>query len=176
MRKLTFGGANSLDNYFARTDESVDWIRQSDEAIAIMSSFWKTIDTVLWGRKTYEFALRHGQKSGFPGKKNYIFSRTLTQVDNSVTLVSKDAAGFICGLKQQEGEDICLMGGGELAKSLFEAGLIDEIGFTIHPLLLGGGIQLFHPMNRQIDLELKECQTFKNGCVYVAYRVLHPKN
>ena len=65
------------------------------------------------------------------------------------------------------------MGGGELAKSLFEADLIDEIGFNIHPVLLGSGIPLFHPMTRQIDLELKECKPFKNGCVLVTYRVKH---
>jgi dihydrofolate reductase len=63
------------------------------------------------------------------------------------------------------------MGGGELARSLFEADLIDEIGFNIHPVLLGSGIPLFHPMSHQIDLELQECRPFKNGCVYVTYRV-----
>jgi dihydrofolate reductase len=63
------------------------------------------------------------------------------------------------------------MGGGELAKSLFEAGLIDEIGFNIHPVLLGSGIPLFHAMAHQINLELLECKAFKNGCVLVRYRV-----
>jgi len=63
------------------------------------------------------------------------------------------------------------MGGGELAKSLFEAALIDEIGFNIHPVLLGSGIPLFHEMSHQIDLELLECKTFRNGCVLVKYRV-----
>jgi dihydrofolate reductase len=54
---------------------------------------------------------------------------------------------------------------------LFEAGLIDEIGFNIHPVLLGSGIPLYYEMPRQIDLELIQSQTFKNGCVYVLYRV-----
>jgi dihydrofolate reductase len=65
------------------------------------------------------------------------------------------------------------MGGGELARSLFEAGLIDEIGFNIHPILLGSGVPLFHPMGHQIDLELRECRALKSGCVYVSYRVKH---
>jgi dihydrofolate reductase len=65
------------------------------------------------------------------------------------------------------------MGGGLLAKSLFEADLIDEIGFNIHPVLLGSGIPLFHEMNHQINLELIECKPFKNGCVMVSYRVKH---
>jgi dihydrofolate reductase len=69
------------------------------------------------------------------------------------------------------------MGGGDLARSLFDAGLIDEIGFNIHPVLLGQGIPLFHKLKSQIDLELLDCQSFKNGCVYVLYRVkrLKPK-
>ena len=88
-------------------------------------------------------------------------------------MIRDDAAARVRDIRAQEGKDLCLMGGGELARSLFEAGLIDEIGFNIHPVLLGAGIPLFHPMNRQIDLELKECRPFKNGCVYVTYRVKH---
>lgn len=171
MRKVTFGGANSLDNFLARRDHSIDWLMFSDEAAAVMSDFWKTIDTVLMGRKTYEFAVRNGQKDGYPGMKNYVFSRTLTKTEGKVTLVTEDAAGFVAELKQQPGKGICLMGGGDLARSLFEADLIDEIGFNIHPVLLGSGIPLFLPMSRQINLELLECRPFKNGCVLMTYRV-----
>jgi dihydrofolate reductase len=176
MRKVTFGGANSLDNYIARPDHAVDWLLWSDEAHAVMADYWKTIDTILWGRKTYEVALRHAKdvSGGYPGMRNYVFSRTLpSKSDKSVTIVSSDAAAFVRDLKQQDGKDICLMGGGELARSMFEAGVIDEIGFNVHPVLLGSGIPLFHPMSRQIDLELLECKAFKNGCVLVKYRVKH---
>jgi dihydrofolate reductase len=175
MRKVTFGGANSLDNYIARPDHAVDWLLWGDEAAAVMTDFWKSIDTVLMGRKTYEVAVRMGQEAGSPGMTTYVFSRTLTEASDGVTLVREDAAGFVRGLKEQSGKDICLMGGGELARSLFEAGLIDEIGFNIHPVLLGSGIPLFHPMSQQIDLELLECRPFKNGCVYVTYRVKKEK-
>jgi dihydrofolate reductase len=174
VRKVTFGGANSLDNYLARADHAVDWLLWGDEAVAVMTDFWKTIDTVLMGRKTYEVAIRSGHGGGYPGVKSYVFSRTLTEDSGgSVTVVRGDSAAFVRGLKEQDGKDICLMGGGELARSLFEAGLIDEIGFNIHPVLLGSGIPLFHPMSHQIDLELQECRAFKNGCVYVTYRVKH---
>jgi hypothetical protein len=50
-----------------------------------------------------------------------------------------------------------------------------EIGFNIHPVLLGSGIPLFHSMSREINLELKECLAFKNGCVFVSYRVIQPQ-
>jgi dihydrofolate reductase len=172
VRKITFGGANSLDNYLARRDHAVDWLLWGDEAAEVMADYWKTIDTVLMGRKTYEVAVRSGQGSGYPGVKTYVFSRTLGDTSNGgVTIVREDAVEFVRVLKGQAGKDICLMGGGELARPLFEAGLIDEIGFNIHPVLLGSGIPLFHAMSRQIDLELRECRASKNGCVYVTYRV-----
>ena len=63
------------------------------------------------------------------------------------------------------------MGGGILAKSLFEADLIDEVGFNIHPVLLGSGIPAIPPMNRQVDLEIVKSQVFGNGCVLVTYQV-----
>jgi dihydrofolate reductase len=175
VRKLTFGGANSLDNYLARVDHAVDWLLWGEEAASVMTDYWKTIDTVLMGRKTYEVAVRLGQGGGsYAGVKTYVLSRTLADgPDGGVTVVGRDAAEFVRELKGQDGKDICLMGGGELARSLFEAGLIDEIGFNIHPVLLGAGIPLFHPMKRQIDLELRECRAFQNGCVYVTYRVKH---
>jgi dihydrofolate reductase len=174
MRKVTFGGANSLDNYLARPDHAVDWLLFGDEAFAIMADYWKTIDTVLMGRKTYEVALRQGQGGGsYPGVRTYVFSRTPTPGSEGVTIIATDAVEFVRKLKQEEGKDICLMGGGELARSLFEADLIDELGFNIHPVLLGVGIPLFYPMNHQINLELLECKALKNGCVMVTYRVKH---
>ncbi|QDV35350.1 dihydrofolate reductase family protein [Tautonia plasticadhaerens] len=172
MRKVTFGGANSLDNFLARPDHSVDWLLWGEEVAAVMADYWKTIDTVLMGRKTYEVAARSGQGAGHPNVATYVFSRTLPEGSHGgITVIRQDAAEFVRILKGRDGGDICLMGGGELARSLFEARLIDEIGFNIHPVLLGSGIPLFQPMSRQIDLELRECRAFKNGCVYVTYRV-----
>lgn len=178
MRKVIFGAANSLDNYIARKDDAVDWLMWSKEANALTQEFWKTIDTVLMGRKTYEVALKmaQGDSGADSGVKTYVFSRTLQQNSTpALEIVAEDAAAFVRKLKKQPGKDICVMGGGEFAQTLFEANLIDEVGFNIHPVLLGQGIPLFHKMKRQIDLELLECKPFKNGCVYVSYRVKKAK-
>lgn len=173
MRKVTFGGASSLDNYIARKNDEVDWLSWSDEVAAISAQYWKTIDTVVMGRRTYEVAARSGTKA-YPGVKNYVFSRTMKRRPNKqVELVSEDAAEFVRNLKQQDGKGICVMGGGVLAKSLFDADLIDEVGINIQPVLLGSGIPLFHEMNRQIDLELVKSQTLESGSIYVLYRVKH---
>lgn len=175
MRKIIFGVANSLDNFIARKDHGVDWLYFSDDVGKLMEAFWKNIDTILMGRKTYEASLRLGGSGGgewVPGVKSYIFSRTLKQADHkAVEIVSEDAAPFVRKLKDQPGKDICCMGGGELAKSLFEAGLIDEIGLNVHPVLLGSGVPLFLEMNRQVDLELLESRALQGGCVLLSYRV-----
>lgn len=173
MRKVTFGGANSLDNYIARKDHAVDWLMWSDEAADVMKDYWATIDTIVMGRKTYEAGLKYSNgKNLYPAMRSYVLSRTLEyEENNGFQVVNEDAAEFVRKLKAEEGKDICIMGGGELGTSLLEAGLIDEIGFNVHPVLLGQGIPLFHEMKRQIDLELIECRQFKNGCVYVLYKV-----
>ena len=177
MRKVTFGGANSLDNYFAREDGSVDWLLWSDEASEIMKDFWPKVDCIVMGRKTYDVAMQmtpKGEKMTNPygDMKTYVFSRTLKPGErNGVEIVNDDPGKFVKKLKKQKGKGICVMGGGEIGTVLLEAGVVDEIGFNIHPVLLGSGVPLFHKMKRQINLELIKSKPMKNGCVYVIYRV-----
>ncbi|MFZ0062715.1 MAG: dihydrofolate reductase family protein [Pyrinomonadaceae bacterium] len=170
MRLVTFGVANSLDNFIARPDGAVDWLVWDDEVAEITNKFWKTIDTVVMGRKTYEVAARSGS-GAYPGVKNYVFSRTLKQRPKKVEVISQNAVEFMRRLKQEAGKGICVMGGGELAHSLFQANLIDQIGLNIQPVMLGNGIPLFLEMKKQVDLDLLEHKTLKNGGVFVFYRV-----
>jgi dihydrofolate reductase len=183
MRKVIFGGANSLDNYLARKDGGIDWLIWNDEVMELMKDSWARFDTIVMGRKTYTVAMASkpspadGEDVANPygDMKTYVFSRTLTPgvAMGGEEIVVRDPGEFVRGLKQLTGKDIMVMGGGDLARSLFEAGVIDEIGFNIHPVLLGSGIPLFHEMTRQINLELIECKPMRSGCVYVLYRVLN---
>jgi dihydrofolate reductase len=171
MRTVTYGAACSLDGFIARSDHSVDWLRWSKDVSAITDKFWKTIDTVLMGRKTFEVAARSGS-GAYPGVKNYVFSRTLQQVEvPRVELIQDDAATFVAALKEKKGKDICVMGGGELASALFNAGVIDQVGMNLHPVVLGSGIRMFPHVQPQIDLELIDSRPLEGGCVYVLYRV-----
>ena len=188
MRTVIYGGANSLDNFLARPDGGVDWLRWNAGAAAILKEVWQSIDTVIMGRKTFEVGKKmNGGKAprssksktkkkksagGPPSVPTYVFSRTLPDEDG-VTIVREDVVPFVRRLKEQPGKDILIMGGGELARPLFEAGLIDRVGFNIHPVLLGAGVPAFHPMTRQIDLELVDSRPIGDGCVYVDYRVRH---
>jgi len=177
MRKVVYSLTNSLDNFIARADGGYDWILMGDEVMNKFTEFFKRFDTVLIGRKTYELTYAQGQDSsqgetGFMGMKTYVFSRTLKESPNpGVEIISGNAGEFVRGLKGGSGKDIWLMGGGILAASLLNEGLIDEIGLTIQPILLGSGIPLFPDIDRQVDLELLECRRYENGLVSVTYRV-----
>ncbi len=179
MRKVIFSVTNSLDNYIARKDGSFDWLLHSDESIEVMKEMWPRFDAIVMGRRTYDVATanmseadREKMKDLHAGITTYVFSRTLSApAAIDAVVVNSDPGEFVRDLKQQGGKDIMVMGGGELARSLFEAGVIDEMTFNIQPILLGSGIPLFHEMPRQIDLELIQSRPMKNGCVYVKYRV-----
>jgi dihydrofolate reductase len=174
MRKVTYGAAASFDGYLAGADEAMDWLLWSGDAAKISADSWKGVDALLMGRKTYEFAARSGGGGG-GGPSNlttYIFSRTMEQAPEGAQLVRDDAAAFVRALKSEPGGDIIVMGGGELGSALLEGGVVDEIGFNLHPLLLGCGIPMFRPMNRRVALELLEARPIARQCVFVRYRVL----
>lgn len=173
MRTVTYGAACSLDGFITGPDESLDWLHWSKDAEAIMAAYWKPIDTILMGRKTWEVSLRLGDPPAKPRPTHsYIFSRTLDAIDRpGVTLVKDDPGEFVRALKAQPGGDICLLGGSDLARSLFAAGVVDEVGINVHPVMLGSGVPLFVDCGRRVALELKESRRIDGGCVYSVYRL-----
>lgn len=176
MRTVTYGAACTFDGFIAGKNGAFDWIQSSKGATEIMASYWKTIDTLLMGRKTWEVAARLGGQSPTYGLKGYVFSRTLTKSPHrDVELVSSDAGAFVRDLKRKKGKGICVFGGGEFARALFAADVIDEVGANIHPILLGSGIPLFQDAGRRIKLKLKETRALGGGCAYVRYSVVHSR-
>jgi dihydrofolate reductase len=192
MRTVTYGAACSLDGFIAGTGGTIDWLHFSRDVEQAMADYWSTVDAVLMGRKTWEFAAAQGMNgeptgepgsvgdtangsvnnegSAIPAVSTYLFSRTMSQAPPGVELISTDAGGFVNRLKGQPGKGICLMGGGDLAGSLFDAGAIDEISLNVHPVLLGSGVPFFQ-QTRRVALELTESRTIDGGCVLMTYRV-----
>ena len=105
MRTVTYGGACSLDGFITGPNEAIDWLVWSDDVAKIVGEYWKTIDTLVMGRKTWEFAKKSGGGSApMKGISSYVFSRTLKRIDDpGVTLVSTDAAQFVGDLKKARG-------------------------------------------------------------------------
>ena len=179
MRKVVYSLTNSLDNFIARTDGAYDWILMGEEIMSEFPKIYASFDTVLIGRKTYDQTLPQspetGQETaGFMEMKTYVFSRTMKESPNvGVEIISDNAGEFVRSLKNESGKDIWLMGGGILAASLLRERLVDEIEVAIQPILLGSGIPLFPDIGLQVDLQLLECKTYKNGIVGLKYLVKH---
>ena len=173
MRKVIYGGACSLDGFVTDRDGRIDWLHFSKDAEQIMARTWAGTDTILLGRKTWEAAAKQGGGGGaMPGVSAYVFSRTLSSAPPGAALVSDDAGGVVRALKQQPGKDIIVMSGGNLAASLLAAGVVDEVGFNIHPILLGAGTPALLDTGQRLKLELVECRQLGGGCVFVNYKVM----
>lgn len=171
MRTVTYGAAVSLDGFIAGKNGEIDWLHWSSDVDAVMRAFWKDVDVVLMGRRTWDFAATQSGPKLSSRVRTYVFSRTLRSIDaRGVTLVPADAADFVRRLKAEPGGRICLMGGGGLARSLLDAGLVDEVGLNIHPVLLGEGVPMFGDRGTRVPLELTECRTIDGGCVLASYR------
>ena len=175
MRKVIYGGACSLDGYFADRDGAIDWLHFSKDVQGVIAKSWASTDTILMGRKTWEGAAGSGGGGSMKGIRSYVFSRTLTSVPGKgVELVTSDAGEFVRKLKAQPGKDIVVMSGGNFATSLLRAGVIDEIGLNVHPVLLGSGAPAFLDPGARTKLELTECRQLDGGCVLVTLRGAPP--
>jgi dihydrofolate reductase len=172
MRKVVYGGAMSLDGYIAGPNGEYDWIvMDPDIDFGEMARF----DTFLIGRKTFEAMQRMGGGGPpTPGITNIVFSRTLRPGDcpKSMTL-SDDAEAVVADLRKKPGKDIAIFGGGELFRSLLAAGLVDEVAFSVIPVLLGGGIPMLPTPADRARLKLKGHRVYeKTGTVGLEYEVV----
>lgn len=168
--------AVSLDGYIARENGDVDWLKMQDltEAADEMKEFFESVDTILMGNKTYQKGLEMtgGDMKMYGNTKLYIFTHTSqTSSNENLQFVSGSVKEFVENLKQKDGKNILLMGGGILAKTFFKDKLIDEMILGIQPVILGKGIPLFLSQDNQFELELFDTKIRKSGTVQVSYRI-----
>src|SRR4030095_9703876 len=111
MRKIILGLAVSLDGYIESPNGEYDWCLMDQDYG--MSAFFKRIDTIFMGRKSYELALSMGDVAmpGFPKLKEYVFSNTLSKVRKDATLIHGDITRQVKEIKSEPGKDIWLFGG-----------------------------------------------------------------
>ena len=181
MRRVRYSVAMSLDGYIAGPNGEADWIVMDPELGEGFADFWKQFDTLLIGRKTFAAMVKPGKKGGggsMPGYKTVVFSRTLKPGDYpSVTIVSDDVKTTVTKLKEAEGKDIWLFGGGELFRSLLDLGLVDTVEIGVIPVLLGGGLPLLPPPAGRATLTLVKHRAFaKTGTLALEYTINKPES
>src|SRR5438445_9280853 len=174
-RKIIVYIATSADGFIARKDGAVDWLdRPRPKDNYGMGEFWKSIDTILLGRKTYDFAVRF-VKEGRPVPsmgdiKRYVFSRRPPKkVLPGFEFVKEPIKKFATRLRAQKGKNIWMMGGGGIIASFLDEGEIDEFVISVIPIFIGEGIPLIAPRLRTIPLKLLSRKKFSDGVVTVHY-------
>ena len=172
-RSIIVNIATSADGYIARPDGDIEWLtrRPAPKGFYGMGKFMKSIDTKLFGRKTYDISLQMGAK--FDSKtRNYVFSRTPpTSVPSGVDFIAEPIGSFAKRLRERKGKNIWMMGGGEIIASFLDEGAIDEFIISVIPIFIGDGIPLIAGRHRHVPLALRSVQPFPDGVVQLHYGV-----
>ena len=170
MGKIILYIASSLDGYIAKKNGGVDWLAEGD--ISGYDEFYKTIDTVVMGKTTYNQVLTFG-KYPYKDKKSYVFTRSnndRTKDGNTEFVSSVDK--FIKDILPNLKENIWLVGGGQIISSFLNHGILDEIILSIIPIVLGNGISLFHNIQKETNLELMKITPY-DKLIALHYKILN---
>ena len=166
-RKLRFSVAMSLDGFIAGPKGEYDWIIQ-DPTIDFNALF-RQFDTVVMGRRTYDAMLAQGHSPRLFGMRVFVVSSTLHPNQHpDITILRFKVAEAIAELKEEEGKDIWLFGGGILFRSLLDSGLVDTVELSIIPVLLGDGIRSL-PKRGRWPLHYVESNPLPSGILTISY-------
>lgn len=169
MKKIILGLAVSLDGFIEGPNGEYDWCF-TDQDYGL-SDFFKRIDTIFMGRKSYELAQTMEGENPWKGMTTYVFSKTLKEVKGeNVKLISGDIEKQINDLRKQPGKDIWMFGGAELLTTFVNNGWIDEYWLSVHPIILGGGKPLFQNIASRKKLKVIDHKVYETGLVSLRYQ------
>lgn len=169
MRRLRYSVASSLDGFIAGPNGEFDWIPMDPEID--FGAMFGRYDTLLMGRKTFVASAEYPSDgmAMWKGMRVIVCSRTLTDAPGA-ELWSDEVPARLKKLKRQPGKDIWLFGGGELFRTLLDAGVVDDFEVAMVPVLLGGGIPFRAMPAAMTKLALREQRVYsKTGTLMLTY-------
>ena len=171
MRRIIVYIAASADGFIARRDGSVDWLdRPRPKGSYGMAEFFASIDTILWGRKTWDEGQARGGGPFSRQSKNYVFTHhPPAAAPKGVEFVNEPIADFARRVRAQPGKDIWIMGGGGIIASFLDAGAVDDFIIHVIPTFIGEGIPLVAPARRTVPLTLQSTKAYEDGVVRLHY-------
>lgn len=175
----------SLDGFIARKDGRVDWLETADEfvggetmASGAVEAFLKTIDCYVMGSRTYEVALNFAAQGlgwAYGEKPTFVLTRrTLRRSRETVEFCAGDLAALMTERLRPRFRSIWVVGGGAVAAECLRRGLVDEVRYSIMPVLIGEGIPFFGNLDRDLALHLVEVKGYQTGMVGLRYEVKLP--
>jgi len=184
MRKLIVFNQVTLDGYFAGMNGDISWAhraKKDPEFDAFVEDNAKSGGELVFGRVTYEmmnsfwptpaafeqFPVVAERMNSLP---KLVFSRTLDKPTwKNTRLVKGDIAAEMRKIKNEPGEDLVIMGSGNIVSQLTQAGMIDEYQLVLFPIVLGKGRTMFDGVVKPLNLEPTKTRTFGNGNVLLCY-------
>jgi len=169
--KISVYIATSIDGYIAQEDGGLDWLERTptpNEDFGF-KEFMNSIDVLVMGRKTYEIVSGFGEWP-YQGKRVVVISQTLDAVREEAELFSGDIQNLVSNLHGEGIKHIYVDGGVTISKFL-EAGMVDQMIITVIPIILGKGIRLFNPMDKEHDCKLISAKPYPSGLVQLHYEL-----
>ena len=174
MRKLSLFIATSLDGYIAKPNDDLSFLKSVEKEGEDYgyAEFTANIDTIILGRKTYDYVLKQIGSSHYDnGKRNvFVITRTEKPSIGTTTFYTGNLTELIQRLKSESGKNIYCDGGAEIINELSKNDLIDEFIISVIPILVGNGIRLFKDGRPEQQLELLNTKTFDTGLTQLHYR------
>lgn len=172
-RKVILYMAVSLDGYITDKDGRTNWRNGESEFYQGdygKSGFLSIVDTVIMGKNTYKKIMDKEGADNWPYKDmtTYVITHLPDEDTEAIKFVSTRMSTFLQKLLQEEGKDIWIYGGSDIANQVIRENMVDEYHLTIHPIILGGGERLFNDKNKEIKLHLVK-NVAKNGVIDCLY-------
>lgn len=178
QRKIILDLAVTLDGYIEGPNGEIDWCIMDAEMN--FNAFLSQIDTILYGRKSYDIwgdFTTTSQDSpediamweAIQSKVKYVFSKTQNQTNQDAIYLNDNIFEEMIRLKNTPGKDIWLYGGASLITTFLNLDLIDEFRFSIHPIILGAGKPIFSNIKERKNLTFIKANTFSSGVVQLVY-------
>ena len=185
MRKLSVFNFVTLNGYFKGPGEDVSWHKNDDpQKNEYAETSLQHDSTLLFGRVTYEMMksfwptpnamkLMPVMAEGMNKAKKIVFSNTLKTADwNNTTIIKGDIFQQVWQMKQEEGNDMTILGSGSIITQFAEKGLIDQYQFMIDPIAIGDGTPIFKNIKHNLELKLTDSKIFDSGVVVLTYKPL----
>jgi dihydrofolate reductase len=174
MRILLLFIAVSLDGYIAKPNDDLSFLKlvEKEGEDYGYADFTSTIDTIILGRKTYDWVLKEIGSSHYDnGKRNvYVITRTERPGIGKTQFYTGNLTELVRQLKSDNGKNIYCDGGAEIINELLKNDLIDEFIISVIPVLIGSGTRLFKDGRPEQQLELVSSTSFDTGLTQLHYR------
>lgn len=172
-RKIILYIATSLDGYIAKPNDDLSFlamVQQEGEDYGY-GAFIKSVDTVIIGRKTYEWVLTQVPEYPHLDKISYVITRTKRPGIGNVQFYTGNLKQLVSRLKGEPGKNIFVDGGAEIVNALLKENLIDELVISVIPVLVGDGTKLFNDGRPEQNLQLLTSKQFTSGLMQLHYQI-----